>query len=62
MNFETLLPVTEYMPGKKLPPHLSPFDKIKQKGFMTKREKEILESKGEYVEESIEDSEEEEIE
>lgn len=50
------------MPGKKLPPHLSPFDKIKQKGFMTKREKEILESKGEYVEESIEDSEEEEIE
>ena len=32
INKKTLVPVSEYAPGKKLPPHLSPFYEVNEKG------------------------------
>jgi len=49
----------DYIPGTVLPPHLSPFVDSKEMGYLTSREKEIKKFKGEFVEESVEDSEDE---
>ena len=62
LNFGVLLPTKDYLPGSSLPPHLSPFIDDEKAGFVTQRKKEILESIGEYVEESIDESEEDEVE
>ena len=32
LNKKTLLPVSNYSPGKKLPPHLSPYYEVNEKG------------------------------
>ncbi len=59
LNFNKVLPIKDYVPGQTLPPHLSPFVDSKELGYMTSREKEIKRLKGEFVEESVDDSEEE---
>lgn len=62
INNNYLLPVTDYIPGKNLPAHLSPFVNNKKEGYIPDREKEILKFKGEFIEESIEVSSDEENE
>jgi pescadillo protein len=41
INFSSLLPIREYQPGKKLPPHLSPFSSYNKTDFIPQRLKEI---------------------
>ena len=66
INFNSLLNVRDYLPGKVLPPHLSPFDVVQREGFMPERQKDILKQLGEeepeYSEVSDIESEEEEEE
>lgn len=65
INNSLLLPIADYLPGKPLPPHLSPFVDDVKEGYVPDRQKEILKMKGEYeevdVEEDLSDSEEESI-
>lgn len=56
INFNVLLPTSEYIPGKALPPHLSPFVEDEKEGFVSDRKKQILQYQGEYVEESVGES------
>ena len=49
VNFNHLLNVRDYLPGKPLPPHLSPFENSQREGFLPQRKKEILEQMGEDV-------------
>lgn len=62
INNLILLPTTQYIPGKPLPPHLSPFIDGQKEGYIPQREKEIASLKGiEIVEEDEESSEEQDI-
>jgi pescadillo protein len=49
INFNHLLKVRDYLPGKPLPPHLSPFETSQREGFLPQRKKEILEQMGEEI-------------
>lgn len=62
INFSVLLPISDYVPGKPLPPHVSPFVADGEEGYVPARKRQILEVKGEFVEEKIESDEEEEAE
>ncbi len=42
VNFAFLLPVSEYAPGRGLPPHLSPFVNDEQEGYVPERKQQIL--------------------
>ena len=65
INKKTLLPVSEYGPGKKLPPHLSPFYEVNEKGEYVYeieneeeiKDEEIMDEKKENKELSKEDKE-----
>lgn len=59
INFSVLLPIREYLPGAKLPPHLSPFTDFKQSDFIPNRLKEIRRIKGEVEEWSVDEEEQE---
>ncbi len=61
INNKILLPLSEYAPGKPLPPHLSPFENYKatEGDYIPERLKELKKIKGESVD-SDESSEEEE--
>ena len=66
INFNHLLNTRDYLPGKPLPPHLSPFETSQREGFLPQRKKEIMEQMGEEIPEysevsdlDIEDSEQE---
>jgi len=41
LNSAVLLSVQEYLPGKVLPPHLSPFVDNEKEGYVPERQKEI---------------------
>lgn len=41
LNSATLLSISEYQPGKILPPHLSPFVDNEKEGYVPERQKEI---------------------
>jgi len=50
INNKILLPLTEYGPGKALPPHLSPFELKKEGDYIPDREKELQKLRGDNVE------------
>lgn len=50
LNFKVLLPLQQYRPNQKLPPHLSPFVDYSTEGHIPERLTEILQLKGEEVE------------
>lgn len=55
INFSRRLPISDYKPGKALPPHLSPFVDDKAEGHVPERKKQIQAFLGEFVEEDVED-------
>lgn len=57
INFAALLPVSDYAPGKPLPPHLSPFVQDKEEGYVPQRKKQVLEMLGGYAEEELDEEE-----
>lgn len=62
INNSILLPISDYLPGNSLPPHLSPFVNDVKEGYIPDRMKDIMKMKGEYEEvgeDEFEDSEEE---
>ena len=57
INFGALLPVGEYLPGRPLPPHLSPFVRDEEEGYVPQRKQQVLQLLGEYVEEAVDEDE-----
>lgn len=49
INFGALLNIKDYIPGKPLPPHLSPFEGKKREGFLSEREKEVMKQLGREI-------------
>lgn len=49
INFNHLLATRDYLPGKPLPPHLSPFETSQREGFLPQRKKEIMQQMGQEV-------------
>lgn len=54
LNNKFLLPTKDYEPGQFLPPHLSPFNDESKQSVVLSRQEEINKYKGEYVEENVE--------
>jgi len=58
INSKILLPITDYAPGKPLPPHLSPFA-LKEEAYKPERLTQIEKIKGENADEAEEENNEE---
>ena len=54
LNFKVLLPMNSYKPGSQLPPHLSPFVDHSKESYIPERYKEIMQFKGEDIQEKME--------
>ena len=55
VNFGALLDLKDYVPGQRLPPHLSPFEGKKREGFLSEREREVMKQLGRVAEDDNEE-------